>query len=146
MADALYGNAPRCLTYLDTLLHPAVPSLLSQQMTAMEPHDIGEALIALSGMSHLLEQEAAQRGKTLEHAAELATAHGEHELALADEEVVLEGVRARGALEEGHHAWRRYVAACYVQAATADRKLAAGVEDKEQQVAQAQELVADTET
>lgn len=149
MADALYGNAPRCLTYLDTPLRPAVPSLLSQQMTAMEPHDIGEALIALSGMSHLLEQEGARRGKALEHAAQLEKARDEHALALADEETVLEGVRARGtargALEEGRHAWRRYVAACYLQAATADRKLAADLEDKEQRVAQAGTLVAGAE-
>ncbi|WP_333744876.1 hypothetical protein [Streptomyces ardesiacus] len=145
MADALYGNAPRCLTYLDTPLRPAVPSLLSQQMTAMEPHDIGEALIALSGMTHLLEQEAARRGKALEHAAQLEKARDEHALALADEEAVLEGVRARAAartaLEEGRHAWRRYLAACYLEAAQADRKLAADLEDKEQQVVQAQELL-----
>ncbi|MFF7159747.1 hypothetical protein [Streptomyces sp. NPDC008139] len=149
MADVLYGNAPRCLTYLDTPLRPAVPSLLSQQMTAMEPHDIGEALIALSGMSHLLEQEAARRGKALEHAGQLAKARGEHDVALADEETVLEGVRARAAartaLEEGHRTWRRYVAACYLQAVQADGKLAADLEGKEQQVAQAQGLVADAE-
>ncbi|WNO76943.1 hypothetical protein [Streptomyces sp. AM8-1-1] len=145
MADVLYGNAPRCLTYLDTPLRPAVPSLLSQQMTAMEPHDIGEALIALSGMSHLLEQEGARRGKALEHAAQLEKARNEHGLALADEEAVLEGVRARAAaraaLEAGGRAWRRYVAACYLRAVQADWELAADLEGKELQVVQAQTLV-----
>ncbi|WP_051965496.1 hypothetical protein [Kitasatospora mediocidica] len=40
MADTLYGTAPRCLTYLDTALRPPAPSLLSQQLTEMEPKDI----------------------------------------------------------------------------------------------------------
>ena len=30
MAQELYGDAPRCLSYLDTSLRPAIPSLLSQ--------------------------------------------------------------------------------------------------------------------
>lgn len=145
MAEELYGNAPRCLTYLDTPLRPAVPSLLSQQLTAMEPHEIGEALIALSGMTHLLEQEAARRGKALEHARELEKVQADHAQIVAEGEAVLEGVRARAlaraALEEGRRAWRRFVAASCLQSVQADRKLAAELDDKSQQLSQAQVLV-----
>lgn len=145
MAEELYGNAPRCLTYLDTPLRPAVPSLLSQQLTAMEPHEIGEALIALSGMTHLLEQEAARRGKALEHARELEKVQADHAQTMAEGEAVLEGVRARAlaraALEEGRRAWQRFVASSCLQSVRADQKLGAELDDKNEQVCQAQDLV-----
>ncbi|WP_406358615.1 hypothetical protein [Streptomyces sp. NBC_00658] len=145
MAEKLYGNAPRCLTYLDTPLRPAVPSLLSQQLTAMDPHDIGEALIALSGMTHLLEQESALRGKSLEHARELEKVRAEHAQTTAGEEEVMEGVRARAraraALKEGRDAWQLFVAASCVQSVQADRKLTADLEGKQEQVRQARVLV-----
>ena len=82
MAEKLYGTAPRCLTYLDTALRPPVPSLLSQQLTEMEPHDIGRSLIALSGMAPLLDEEEDLRGQALEHQINLGKAETEHAQAL----------------------------------------------------------------
>jgi hypothetical protein len=47
MAQELYGDAPRCLSYLDTELRPSIPSLLSQQMKKMKPDEIGSALLTI---------------------------------------------------------------------------------------------------
>ncbi|MGW9136524.1 hypothetical protein [Streptomyces sp. NPDC055681] len=125
MAEELYGNAPRCLTYLDTALRPAVPSLLSQQLSEMEPEAIGASLIALSGMTELLEQEETLRGQALDRRVRMEQVRKENEEADAAAENVLSGVRARDAarlaLQEGQSQWRQYVAACYVQAAESDR-------------------------
>ncbi|MFG2227701.1 hypothetical protein [Streptomyces sp. NPDC048644] len=127
MAEELYGNAPRCLTYLDTALRPAVPSLLSQQLSEMGPEAIGASLIALSGMTELLEQEEARRGQALERRVRMEQVRKENEEADASDENVLSGVRARDtarlALQEGQSLWRRYVAACYVRAVESDRAL-----------------------
>ncbi|MFK0025679.1 hypothetical protein [Streptomyces sp. NPDC090798] len=145
MAEVLYGNAPRCLTYLDTPLRPAVPSLLSQQLTSMKPHDIGEALIALSGMSHLLEQESARRSKALEQALTLQQVQAQHEQDEAEAEATMQGVRARAqaraALEEGQRAWERFLAVSCLQAFQEDHALAADLKDKQEQVRLAQERV-----
>ncbi|MGC4998428.1 hypothetical protein [Streptomyces sp. DT195] len=129
MAGELYGNAPRCLTYLDTALRPSVPSLLSQQLSEMEPEAIGASLIALSGMTELLEQEEALRGQALNRRVRMDQVRKENEEADTTDEAVLSGVRARDAarlaLEEGQSQWRRYVATCYVRATKANRELVA---------------------
>jgi hypothetical protein len=145
MAEVLYGNAPRCLTYLDTPLRPAVPSLLSQQLTSMKPHDIGEALIALSGMSHLLEQESARRSKALEQTLTLQQVQTQHEKDEAEAEATMQGVRARAqaraALEEGQRAWQRFLAASCLQAFQKEHALTAELKDKQEQVRLAQQRV-----
>ncbi|WP_053615809.1 hypothetical protein [Nocardiopsis sp. NRRL B-16309] len=71
MGEFLYGDAPRCLAYLDTSMRPMVASLLSQQMTSMAPDAIGDALIALTGQSRLLVKEQKGRVKYDEAAQEL---------------------------------------------------------------------------
>lgn len=71
MGEFLYGDAPRCLAYLDTSMRPMVASLLSQQMTSMTPDAIGDALIALTGQSRLLTKEQEGRVRYDEAAQEL---------------------------------------------------------------------------
>jgi hypothetical protein len=74
LARKLYGEAPRCLSYLDTSMRPSAPSLLSQEMTKMRPDEIGMALIALSGLSGQLEEENTARNKRIEIQVEYAKA------------------------------------------------------------------------
>ncbi|MCX5443880.1 hypothetical protein [Streptomyces sp. NBC_00063] len=149
MAEKLYGTAPRCLTYLDTALRPPVPSLLSQQLTEMEPHDIGRSLIALSGMTHLLEEEEDLRGQALKHQINLDKAQTERAQALLADEEVMGGVRAREAarlaLQRGHEAWRRYLAASFRDAHDSDQRIAAAMEEEKQTAATAAALVQDAE-
>ncbi|MDP9458687.1 MAG: hypothetical protein M3Q22_00040 [Actinomycetota bacterium] len=95
MATALYGEAPRCMAYLDTTLRKAAPSLLSQQMTEMRPEEIGESLIALTGRDNLLETEQEQRRALAEHTARLADQKNLHTAWLREEDADLDGVRAR---------------------------------------------------
>jgi len=149
MAEKLYGTAPRCLTYLDTALRPHVPSLLSQQLTELEPHDIGRSLIALSGMTPLLEQEDDLRGQALKHQGDLEKAQTEHTQALLEEEEKMRGVRTRDAarltLQRGHDAWRRYLAAAYRDAHAADQTIAEQIEAEQQTAAAATDGVQEAE-
>jgi hypothetical protein len=123
MTTALYGDAPRCMAYLDTTLRPSSPSLLSQQMTEMTPDRIGEALIALTGRETLLDQERETRRKLAEQQIGLR----EQERANADiernEDAELEGVagrdRARAFLDEGERLWHLHHARGYLDAVAA---------------------------
>lgn len=114
MAEVLYGDTPRCLTYLDTQMRPRVPSLLSQQMTEMEPEIIGDSLIALAGLDSKLATETIQRGKFLKHEAELAVAVANDVKAREQDEADLAGVvarqEARERIAQGRALWRRYLA------------------------------------
>ncbi len=124
MAEELYGDAPRCLTYLDTPLRPPVPSLLSQQMTEMQPKDIGESLIALSGSKAHLDAERKQRGDVLvqrrqrDDALERAAAR-EREVA-AELEAIEQRDAAREALNAAEKWWDGYVTAQYRKVLEAD--------------------------
>lgn len=119
LREELYGQAPRCMTYLDTPLRPAVPSLLSQQMTEMSPERIGESLIELCGLRQRLEDEESQRGELAEHQRRLGTAEDDDERRTREEDGELEGVRARGrareALSRGALMWRLHFARRYLE-------------------------------
>ncbi|WP_051777874.1 hypothetical protein [Streptomyces violaceorubidus] len=145
MAEELYGNAPRCLSYLDTPLRPAVPSLLDQQLTAMKPAAIGDALIGLSGMTHLVDEESDRRGAALEHAQKLEEVRKQHALKEAEDQVVMEAVRARAAagagLEEARRAWQRFVAVSCLVAVRADQELAAKLSDRQAEADEVQGVV-----
>lgn len=124
MAEVLYGDAPRCLTYLDTPLRPPAPSLLSQQMTEMEPKDIGESLIALSGSKAHLDAERKQRGDVLvqrrqrDDSLERAAVR-EREIA-AELAAIEQRDAAREALAAAEACWDGYVAAQYRKVLEAD--------------------------
>lgn len=128
MSEVLYGDAPRCLTYLDTPLRPAVPSLLSQQMTEMDPSDIGESLIALSGSKAHLDEEREQRGQMLLKQRERDEALEQAADLFLREEATLKGVGdrdgARAELAQAEEVWRRYLATRYVSALGEERVLA----------------------
>jgi hypothetical protein len=114
MTRALYGTAPRCLAYLDTSIRPSVPSLLSQQMTAMSPTRIGEALIALTGREHLLANESRERRRHADQLDELVEREQNDQRQRLTETVRLAELRrrdlARGELAESQRRWELYLA------------------------------------
>lgn len=114
----LYGDAPRCMAYLDTTLRRATASLLSQQMTEMSPEAIGQSLIDLAGLREVLEQEQQQRNALAEQQRAQAEAVISHERRLQEEEAELAAVanrqRARRALARGALMWRLHFARRYV--------------------------------
>lgn len=124
MQATLYGTAPRCMTYLDTTLRPAVASLLSQQMTEMSPERIGESLLALCGLTGEMDAEAEQRSELARHQRELGEAELSDLRLTAEEDAELEGVhardRARAKLAEGRRLWRLHCARGLVEVAAED--------------------------
>lgn len=116
--EKLYGDAPRCMAYVDTTLRPAAPSLLSQEMTKMPPAVIGDALIELTGRQGLLETEEEQRGLLAEKRDDLAERLREDTQARINEQADLDAVtsrnNARQFLQQGEHAWRLHYAKGYL--------------------------------
>lgn len=114
MGAFLYGDAPRCLAYLDTSMRPMVASLLSQQMTSMSPDAIGNALIALTGRSHLLSREQEERVKYDQAARELDQQESDDENRKVSEKAQLDAIgrreRARTALRTATQAWELHLA------------------------------------
>lgn len=114
MAETLYGDAPRCLSFLDTDLRKNAPSLLSEKMTDMSPAAIADALIELAGLQHHFDAEQEQRNKLGEHERSLREAKTTHQDRLHTEEAQLEGIRgrerARGHLARGEQMWRLHFA------------------------------------
>ncbi|MGW4116576.1 hypothetical protein ACWEFJ_37360 [Actinosynnema sp. NPDC004786] len=144
MAEQLYGDAPRCLTYLDTPLRPPVPSLLSQQMTEMEPKDIGESLIALSGSKTHLDEERTLRGAVLVQRRtrdDSLTRAAERE---REEAVTLQAIAdrdaARAALAEAEAQWDLYVVAQCRKALAAEAAAAEDIKDLAKRHAMAAEF------
>ena len=142
LTAALYGDAPRCMAYLDTTLRPGAPSLLSQQMTEMTPERIGESLIALTGRESLLDQELEQRRRLAEQHLGLDGQGAEDARTRVEEQAELAAVegrdRARSLLADGEHLWRLHFARGYLDAAEEDARLAAVVEGAAGAVARAQ--------
>lgn len=116
--EKLYGDAPRCMAYVDTTLRPAAPSLLSQEMTKMPPAVIGDALIELTGRQGLLETEEEQRGRLAEKREDLTERLREDAQARINEQADLDAVtsrnKARQFLQQGEHAWRLHYAKGYL--------------------------------
>ncbi|GAB2500664.1 SMC family protein [Nocardiopsis aegyptia] len=119
MGTVLYGMAPRCLAYLDTSVRPLVPSLLSQQMTAMAPDAIGDALLALTGQSGLLTREVDRRSEYETAAEQLRQAETDDRRLRIEEEAHLEAVRrreeARSILLDAEGAWKLHLACGLVE-------------------------------
>ncbi|WP_336082342.1 hypothetical protein [Nocardia sp. SSK8] len=127
MAETLYGDAPRCLSYLDTPLRPPVPSLLSQQMTEMGPREIAESLIALSGSRTLLEQEQTERGVVVDRQKNYdeALEDQKRQYLLDENELVNISARdnARAQLDQAQQHWHYYSAVRYLDVLERDRDL-----------------------
>lgn len=118
MQAVLYGDAPRCMAYLDTPLRRTTASLLSQQMTEMTPETIGQSLIDLTGLRPMLDDEQEQRNVLAEQQRQQSDAETFHERRLRDEDAELTAVanrqRARTALGRGGLMWRLHFARRYV--------------------------------
>jgi hypothetical protein len=114
LAGTLYGEAPRCMAYLDANVRRSVPSLLSQQLAQLSPERIAEALIGLTGREHLLDTEVEQRRRLAEQKELLATREGEDKDKRLAEQVDLDGVHHRNAarahLAEGERMWHLHFA------------------------------------
>jgi hypothetical protein len=132
LAGKLYGEAPRCLSYLDTSMRPSVPSLLSQEMTKMRPDEIGMALIGLSGLSGQLEEENRARNKRIEIQANHAKAEENDKKERVGENAQLAAIDARdiarSLLSEAGGKWRRYAAWQYRDALNRERVAAEKVD------------------
>lgn len=128
LARTLYGEAPRCLSYLDTSMRPSAPSLLSQEMTKMRPDEIGMALIALSGLSGQLEEENKARNKRIEIQAKHAEAEEKDKGERVKENAQLAAIdardAARGLLSGAGEKWRLYAAWQYRDALDREREAA----------------------
>ncbi|WP_327643734.1 hypothetical protein [Micromonospora zamorensis] len=113
-ATELYGEAPRCMAYLDTPMRPTAPSLLSQQMTEMTPEQLGTALIELTGRQGLLETELVQRGRLADQQETLRAKQVEDEKDRIREQTDLDAVgsrdRSREYLKQGESLWRLHFA------------------------------------
>lgn len=137
-AVELYGDAPRCMAYLDTPMRPSAPSLLSQQMTEMSAERIGQALIELTGRQGLLETEEEQRGKLAEQQSRLAEKRSVDERDRIDEQADLDAVhhrdRSRAHLAEGERMWRLHFARGFVEAWARDAQLGEDIEDRGEKV------------
>jgi hypothetical protein len=100
-------------------------------------------------MTHLLEEEEDLRGQALQHQINLDKAQTQHAQALLAEEEVMSGVRAREAarlaLQRGHEAWRRYLAASFRDAHQSDQRIAETMEEERQAAATVAALVQDAE-
>jgi hypothetical protein len=136
MAQQVYGNAPRCLSYLDTPLRKHIPSLLSQQLTEMAPEDIGESLIALAGLADPIEREEKQRGELADQQRRLALAEAGNITIRADEDTDLAAViardEARKRLAAGERMWRLHFAKGYLDVLVQDDEHAQWVRDSEE--------------
>jgi hypothetical protein len=125
LAQKLYGEAPRCLSYLDTSMRPSAPSLLSQEMTKMRPDEIGMALIALSGLSGQLEEENRARNKRIEIQAQYADAEEKDRQERVNENAQRAAIdardRARSLLSGAGEKWRLYAAWQYRDALNRER-------------------------
>lgn len=110
----LYGDAPRCLAYLDPTIRKSAPSLLSQQLVHMTPERIAESLIGLTGREHLLDTEAEQRRRLAEQKLDLDDKIGADNAARVNETADLEGVhwrnRTREHLARGDALWELHFA------------------------------------
>ncbi len=114
MASALYGDAPRCLAYLDPTVRKSAPSLLSQQLALMTPERIAESLIGLTGREHLIDTEAEQRRRLAEQGHDLDEKMQADQAARINEAADLEGVqwrnKAREHLTRGDSMWALHFA------------------------------------
>lgn len=145
MSETLYGDAPRCLAFLDTPLRKAAPSLLSQAMTDMSPTDIGQALIDLAGMRHSFDAEQDQRNNLAGMERALIEARLKHQEQRRIEDAELAAIRnrtkARERLTYGAHMWRLHFAKRLVDAVPEHARLTGELVDANDTIRLAKEDV-----
>ncbi|WP_194827791.1 hypothetical protein [Nocardia sp. XZ_19_231] len=133
MAELLYGDAPRCLSYLDTPLRPAVASLLSQQMTEMAPRDIADSLIALAGSKAHIDEERDLRGTVLAQRRERDESLTQEDEQRAREQTDLDSIAGRDAarseLAGALSHWHQYTAQRYLDVLRRDGEMAERIGD-----------------
>lgn len=119
-ARVLFGDAPRCLAYVQQRGDaPNEPSLLQMNAGSFPPDGIGDSLIRLTGQRHLLDTEREQRTVHAEHVERVETHASRHETTFAGEELHLHDVarrdNARELLERADEQWSRHFAAGLIE-------------------------------
>lgn len=115
-ARVLYGDAPRCLAYVQQRGDaPNKPSLLQMSAGKFTPAQIGDSLIRLTGQRQLLDTEQEHRRVLADQVRQLDEQATEHERRWRDETAQLEDVTrrdsARDAVATAHELWRKHFAA-----------------------------------
>ncbi|MEV5703541.1 hypothetical protein [Actinoallomurus sp. NPDC052274] len=119
IGDVLYGSSPRCMSYLHTDgTRPEAPSLVSEELSHLKPEEIGDSLIALAGLTDLVDKESDARAKRVEIESRYAEERSRDEQRRLEEESDLAAVADRDRAREHVarvtvlrrlHAARRYL-------------------------------------
>ncbi|WP_433171631.1 hypothetical protein [Actinoallomurus sp. CA-150999] len=151
IGDVLYGSSPRCMSYLHTDgTRPEAPSLVSEELSHLKPEEIGDSLIALAGLTDLVDKESDARAKRVEIESRYAEERSRDEQRRLEEESDLAAVAdrdrardhvARVTVLRRLHAARRFLDVRADDAALAEQieGLGVRVEERREGVRQAQE-------
>ncbi|MGQ0805938.1 MAG: hypothetical protein ACT4PI_19045 [Actinomycetota bacterium] len=109
-ARRLYGETPRCLAYVQQRGEKRnPPSLLQMHAGEFSPEQIGDSLIRLAGLRHLLDEELEHRKRLADAEARLDERRDEDQEAFEREELALAEVWKRNeAREFADHARRHW--------------------------------------
>src|SRR5262249_17993109 len=144
LAATLYGDAPRCMAYLDANVRRSAPSLLSQQLATLSPERIAEALIGLTGRGHPPDPEVEQRRILAAQKELLATRSEEDGQQRIVEQNELDSVfyrnQTRAHLAEGESMWRLHFAKGYLDVLERDAIAAERISAAQEKLAEAQAL------
>jgi hypothetical protein len=121
-AGALYGDAPRCLAWLEARAEEVEtkPTLLAANLAGFTPSHIGQELVTLCGRANAAEEDVEQRRVLDQLQRDLAERRRDDETAQAREELQLDGIRRRadaaGMVADAVGAWRLHFARGWLEA------------------------------
>ena len=127
MVEQLYGGTGRCLAYVTSRGTRDTDTSLMQLQARLSPARIGNELIILLGLEHLIDGERDLRAKLADAQQRLAARIDEHERRERDWEARLADIagrdQARASLTEGRRLWRLRVARKLLDALAEERRL-----------------------
>lgn len=126
--EALFGDAPRCLAYVDRRGRlRSGPSLLKMNAGQFTTEQIGRSLIRLTGRALMFDNEAEQRRQLADAEDRLSQRIADDERHRVDEDADLHSVEQRNAarrhLEGAEDAWRRHFARGYLDRLSLEQRL-----------------------
>lgn len=142
--EALFGDAPRCLAYVDRRGHlRSGPSLLKMNAGQFTTEQIGRSLIRLTGRALMFDSEAEQRKQLDQAERRLAERSAEDERHRVDEDADLHAVEQRNAarrhLKSAEDAWRRHFARGYLERLSLEQRLKTELAEAEEEVSASEE-------
>lgn len=128
IGEVLYGSSPRCMSYLHTDgTRPEAPSLVSEELSHLSPEEIGDSLIALAGLTDLVDKESEARAGRVEIESRYAEERSRDEQRRLEEEADLAAVadrdRARDRVARAALLRRLHAARCYLDVRADDAAL-----------------------